>query len=146
MILLLVHAAATLFMFGVILTVQCVHYPLFSIVGDLRFPSYHKAHMRRIGRVVILPMIVELGTAVALIIWPPDVAPAWMLWLGFVLLLSIWISTWFIQVPRHTDLTKGFDSVAHARLVSSNWIRTGAWGLRSILVISVLHLVVTSTT
>jgi hypothetical protein len=126
-------------MFGVILTVQLVHYPLFAIVGDLRFVSYHKQHMRRIGHVVVLPMIVEIGSAVALLFWRPEAVHPWLVWTGLALLAVIWISTWFVQVPRHNDLTKGFDSVAHARLVRSNWIRTVGWGVRSALVLAMIQ-------
>lgn len=140
MTLLLVHAAATVFMFGVILTVQLVHYPLFSIVGDLRFVSYHSEHMHRIGQVVVLPMVVELASAAALTIWKPAGVPGWLLWIGLALVVLIWLSTWLIQVPRHNDLTKGFDSVAHARLVRSNWIRTVPWGLRSGIALFMIHL------
>jgi hypothetical protein len=139
-LLLLIHAAATVFMFGVILTVQIVHYPLFSIVGDLRFVSYHKEHMHRIGRVVVVPMLVELVSAAALLVWQPEGVPNALTWLGLVLVAGIWISTWFVQVPRHNDLTRGFDSVAHASLVRSNWLRTVTWGLRSVLVLIMIYL------
>ena len=145
MLLLLVHAAATLFMFGVIAMVQWVHYPLFDIVGDLRFPAYHKAHMQRIGQVVMIPMTIELVTAVALIFWRPGVIPIWLVWLGLALVVAIWLSTLLLQVPHHNDLTKGFDSVALSRLVGSNWIRTVMWCLRSAVILFMLHLATSST-
>jgi len=117
------------------MTVQLVHYPLFSIVGDLRFPSYHKEHMRRISLVVVVPMVVELASAVALLVWRPVGVEALLLWAGLALVIVVWISTWLLQVPQHNDLAKGFDSVAHARLVRSNWIRTVCWGIRTIVVL-----------
>jgi len=138
-LLLLIHVAATVFMFGVILTVQLVHYPLFSIVGDLRFPSYHKEHMRRIGLVVVVPMVIELASAVALIVWRPAGVDSVLLWTGLSLVFVIWISTWLVQVPRHNDLAKGFDSIAHAKLVRSNWIRTVCWGIRTVVVLLMLQ-------
>ena len=50
-----------------------------------------------------------------------------------LLLLIIWISTAFIQVPCHERLLGGFDQQVHQRLVKSNWIRTVAWSIRAIL-------------
>lgn len=140
MTLLLVHLLATVFMFGVIVTVQVVHYPLFAIVGDLRFVSYHREHMHRIGQVVMVPMIVELASAAALVLWTPAGIPMWLTLVGLGLIVVIWLSTWLVQVPRHTDLTRGFDSVAHVRLVRSNWLRTVGWGLRSGIVLLMIHL------
>ncbi|HUF10636.1 MAG TPA: hypothetical protein VMO47_15050 [Rhodothermales bacterium] len=142
MTLLLVHALATVLMFGVILTVQLVHYPLFAVVGDLRFVAYHREHMRLIRYVVTVPMVVELATAVALTLRPPPGVPTWLVWIGLALVILIWVSTWLVQVPRHADLTKGFDSVAHERLVRSNWIRTAAWGVRSgVALIMIYHFI-----
>ncbi len=134
-LLLLIHVAATVYMFGVIVTIQLVQYPLFAVVGDLRFPSYHKEHMRRIGFVVVVPMVVELASAVALIVWRPAGVGPGLLWTGLSVVLLIWFSTWLLQVPQHNALTKGFDSVVHARLVRSNWIRTGCWGVRTVVVL-----------
>lgn len=49
--LLVVHAATTLFMVGVIWFVQIVHYPLCSRVGGAAFAGYERDHVRRTGRV-----------------------------------------------------------------------------------------------
>ncbi len=53
---LLVHAAATLFMTGVIWFVHVVHYPLFAGVGPELFPRYQAANTRRTGYVVMPPI------------------------------------------------------------------------------------------
>ena len=60
---LLLHAAATVFMTGLIWFVQVVHYPLFSAVGRDRFSEYEGRHSRLTGRVVGAPMLLELATA-----------------------------------------------------------------------------------
>ena len=62
----LAHVAATLFMVGLIWFVQIVHYPLFGSVGRGGFAGYSQAHSRLTGFVVGPPMLVEAGTAVAL--------------------------------------------------------------------------------
>jgi hypothetical protein len=66
--LLIFHGAATLYMTGVIWFVQIVHYPLFSRVGQPGFSEYAREHVRRTGRVVAGPMLVELASAVA-VVW-----------------------------------------------------------------------------
>jgi hypothetical protein len=138
MVLLLVHAAATLAMLGVILVVQLVHYPLFRHVGRASYDTYQAEHMRRITWIVGPLMTIELGTAVGLVWAPPPAVPPWMVWAGLGLVLFIWITTGLVQVPLHSRLTDGFDAATHRRLVRTNWLRTGAWALRAGLVLWML--------
>ncbi len=136
--LLLTHAAATLVMFGVILIVQVVHYPLFSKVGEDGFAAYQTAHMRQITYIVFPTMTIELLTALALVFWQPAMMPTWQVWLGLALVGVIWLSTAFLQVPLHDALRTGFDAAAHRRLVRTNWLRTLTWAARSVLVLAML--------
>jgi hypothetical protein len=136
--LLIVHAAATLLMLGVILVVQLVHYPLFQYVRPDDYDAFQAAHMRRITWIVGPAMTTELGTA-GLLAWaPPPGVPAWAAWTGLGLVLFIWAVTGLVQVPLHTRLTNGFDAAAHRRLVTTNWLRTGTWILRAGLVLWML--------
>lgn len=137
-LLLLTHAAATLFMFGVIMIVQVVHYPLFARVGVDGFAAYEAAHTRLITFVVFPAMVIELGTALLLVWQAPAAVPAWQVWAGLVLVGVIWLSTALLQVPLHGTLARGFDAAAHARLVGTNWIRTAAWAGRSVLALAML--------
>ncbi|MFT4542833.1 MAG: hypothetical protein ACI835_005302 [Planctomycetota bacterium] len=130
-LLLLIHAAATLFMTGLIWFVQVVHYPLFAGVSHDRFAQYERDHTKRAGWVVGPPMLTELGTAATLIYWRPNAIPAWAVWLGLALLGIIWLSTLLQQVPEHRRLLSGFDADSHRRLVRTNWIRTFAWTTRA---------------
>ena len=131
----LLNIAATLFMTGVIWFVQVVHYPLFAGVGAETFAVYAARHSNLTTFVVIVPMFTELVTA-ALLVWrrPPELA-AWEVWLGLGLVGIIWLSTALLQVPQHTTLGAGFDGAAHTTLVTTNWLRTAAWTLRSALVL-----------
>ena len=136
--LLLTHAAATLVLVGVILVVQLVHYPLFRGVGAAGFPAYAAEHGRRITWVVGPAMLVELGAAVALVVWRPPTAPAWAVWAGLALVGVVWASTALLQVPLHTALRGGLDAVRVDRLVATNWIRTAAWAVRGGLAVALL--------
>jgi len=125
------HAAATLFMTGLIWFVQLVHYPLFDRVGTAGFPAFQAEHMRRTTWVVGPPMLVEAVSAVLLWWSAPDRVPGWIHVAGLGLLVLIWGSTAFLQVPCHARLARGFDAETHRRLVRSNWIRVAGWTART---------------
>jgi hypothetical protein len=139
MVLLLVHAAATLFMVGAIWFVQVVHYPLFARVGRPDYSAYSIRHTRLTGLVVGPPMLLEAGTAIALVVWTPPGISVSLVWTGLLLVAGIWLSTALLQAPRHTTLGRGFDPAAHRFLVTSNWLRTVLWSLRGLVVLCILH-------
>ena len=78
-------------------------------------------------------MFVELGTSFMLWTSRPENLTNTAVTTGIILVVVIWASTFFLQVPQHGKLSLGFDAAAHASLVSSNWIRTIAWSLRGVL-------------
>jgi hypothetical protein len=132
---LLLNAATTLFMTGLIWFVQVVHYPLFNVVSADKFVAYEVRHSNLTTFVVIVPMFVELITSVTLLWQRPEGIAVWQLWFGAVLVGVIWLSTAFLQVPQHSILSQGFNERAYDILVQSNWLRTLAWSLRSVLVL-----------
>jgi hypothetical protein len=135
-LLLYAHAGVTWYMTGVIWFVQCVHYPLFRLVGPEGFAAYERQHTRRTGWVVAPPMLLELGLAGALL----GIHGGWLAGGGFALLIVIWASTFFLQVPLHRKLERGFDATIVDRLVTTNWIRTLAWTVRSLLALAMLRI------
>jgi len=136
---LLAHVAATLFMTGVIWFVQVVHYPLFDRVHGAEFNAYAAAHGRLTTYIVAPPMFVELITGALLLFWRRPAGVGWLpLGLSFALIIVIWLSTFLLQVPQHDTLGVGFDAAAHRTLVFTNWLRTAAWTLRSLLVLRII--------
>jgi hypothetical protein len=132
---LLAQVGSTLFMVGLIWFVQIVHYPLMGQVGSAEFVAYETSHANRTSLVVMPVMLIEAITTVLLVLRPPPDLEVSQLWIGLALLALIWISTFLLQIPRHEELTRGFDAQAHRFLVGSNWIRTIAWTLRGVLVL-----------
>ena len=122
-------------MVGVIWIVQVVHHPLFAGVGGAGWAAYEASHQSRITLVVGPAMLVELATAVWLVLDRPSALPALPVVLGAALVGVIWASTAFVQVPLHSALGGSFDPDAHARLVATNWVRTVAWTARGGLVL-----------
>ena len=133
MALLLVHAGATLAMVGLIWFVQLVHYPLFEFASSRRFVEFAAEHQRRTALVVAPLMLVEMGSGVFLLLAPPSGVNRALPWAGALLLALIWASTALLQVPLHRRLSEGHDAGSLRRLVTSNWLRTGAWSLRGVL-------------
>lgn len=123
----LAHLTATVFMAGVIVFVQVVHYPLMAQVGSAGFATYERLHTIRTGWVVVPPMLIELACALFLALGFEGEAGARVAFLGLALLIVIWISTAVLQAPAHRRLLLGFDARTHRRLVRTNWLRTLAW-------------------
>jgi len=128
-VLAVLHAAVTWYLCGLVWVVQVVHYPMFANVDAARFAEFERDHCARIGRIVMVPMLLEVAFAT----WIAAVAPAsarpWP-YVGLALLAVVWGSTFFVQVPCHDRLARGFDAATVRRLVTTNWLRTIAWTLR----------------
>ncbi len=136
--LLLLHAAATCALVGLIWTIQIVHYPLLDGVGADDFDAYHRRHTTAITWVVGPLMLTELGAAVLLLsAAPAGVAPA-LLWSGLALVALLWAITAFVSVPLHQRLGSGFEAAVHRRLVQTNWFRTAGWTVRGALALAML--------
>lgn len=133
--LLLLHAAATLAMTGLIWFVQLVHYPMFPYAASGDFTGFAAEHQRRTGWVVVPLMLIEAATATLLLFSPSSPATAW---LGWTLLASIWLSTALVQVPLHRRLAGGYDPRAARQLVRSNWLRTALWSARAVIALRLL--------
>ncbi len=136
---LLVHGASTLAMVGVIWFVQVVHYPMFALVGEEVFRRYEGVHQRRTTLVVAPLMLVELGSAIGLLVLLGHDVRLWLSWLGLGLLGVVWLSTALVQVPLHRRLEAGFNGTLVRRLVVTNWVRTIAWSARGVVALALLE-------
>jgi uncharacterized membrane protein len=135
MIVLYLHVAATLYMTGLIWFVQLVHYPLMARVGEQVFAEYEVEHQRRTGWAVGPAMLIEMVTAVWLLIMPVETLGPTIGWIGLGLLVVIWISTAAVQVPLHRKLEVGFNPHFIRQLATTNWLRTVLWSARSVLLL-----------
>lgn len=131
----LAHAGATLYLVGLIWTVQILIYPLMGHVGASGYSAYHNLHTSRITPIVAPAMIGELLTAIYFVFAADEKIDRRYFWFGLALVLTIWISTFLVQVPLHEKLGVSFDAGIQQRLVRTNWIRTAAWTMRGALVL-----------
>ncbi len=127
------HTLATIMMAGLIWFVQLVHYPLYAMVGEEAFSAYERAHTSRITWLVAPLMGVEAVTAAMLLFLAEAGTSHTLALIGAILVIVVWGSTAFLQVPCHTKLMAGFDPIVARRLVATNWVRTAAWSLRAVI-------------
>ncbi|RZF21689.1 hypothetical protein DAY19_08345 [Halobacteriovorax vibrionivorans] len=130
----LIHFSLCLLMSGVIWMVQIVHYPSFKFIDEKSFHSFSAFHVKSISFIVLPLMLCELATATLLTIKQPDMAFI----INLVLLIFIWMITFFISMPLHKKLgSKRYDQSID-KLILSNWARTVFWTARSILLFVII--------
>jgi hypothetical protein len=122
---LFLNLISSFYMLGIIWIVQSVHYPAFAAVDSEKFVNFHKNHTEALGPA----MIVELLSSVALFF----IIPENLIFTGANLFLTLitWILTFFLSVPLHNKLSKGYDLNSIRKLVKTNWLRTMIWTVRS---------------
>lgn len=132
----LINTFASIFMTGLIWIVQLVHYPSFLYVDHESFKAFQLHHVNSIDKIVIPVMVAELATSFGLA-WADGFFS--LNALGFYIVILIWISTGLFSVPAHSKLEASKDVQAIRKLVSTNWIRTILWSLKSALSLYLLH-------
>ena len=125
------QGASTMAMLGVIWVVQLCVYPRFADLDPEKFVGAHLRHCAGIGLVVAPLMLTELFTAIFLV-WAGNGGR--VQWLVLALTLCTFLSTAFIQAPCHRRLMQGYDEARCRSLTCGNWIRTGLWSVKALLV------------
>jgi hypothetical protein len=113
---------------GLIWTIQAVHYPAYHFIDISKFSEYQQFHTKWITPVVAPFMIIELLTAITLVISSKN-NNFWILNLVGVLIL--WLVTFLLSVPSHNRLISSYDFKTTQFLILTNWLRTLFWSLRS---------------
>jgi len=131
----LLDIAATLYMWGVIWTIQVAQYPLFARIGAAQWGEYHAVYTRSITFVVLLAMVTELGASGLLALSRPVWLSPGLLWAGFACAVLTWAVTFFVSVPLHDTLSRGFDPAAISRIVATNWLRTALWTAHTLILL-----------
>jgi hypothetical protein len=119
---------------GLIWFVQIVHYPIFRKVPASHFGAYHAAHTLTTGRVVALPMLIELGIGGWLALQPVPATLRWIHYGAYACVILVWAVTFGVAVPLHDRMTAaGYGEATINSLVASNWARTVGWTVRMVL-------------
>jgi len=116
------------FMCGVIWLVQILIYPSFKLATDRK---YHEFHIKTISIVVMPIMLMELGASIYLYF----MAKSYITLFVLILLIMIWLSTFFLQVPQHRLVQEDSSPALIEKLISSNWIRSCLWTGKTLLLL-----------
>ncbi|MDP0491640.1 MAG: hypothetical protein Q7Q71_11365 [Verrucomicrobiota bacterium JB023] len=119
----LLHAFSVFALFGLIWTIQLVHYPAFRDIELRRFPAFHDRHSRNITFIVLPLMLVEIVTSVLLVMEHRTALSLSLL----VLAAANWLTTFLIFVPIHRTISRRPRPGDLDGLVNLNWIRTLTW-------------------
>ena len=133
----LLNLSASLFLCGLIWVIQLLHYPFFHHIEKSDFIKHQSTHKFRISILVIPAMLTELGSS-AILAYGANFEQHLHI-SGFIIVLLIWASSFFIQVPLHHKISGGYDTGAVDRLVSTNWIRTILWTTKALISIWIAY-------
>ena len=116
------------FMFGLILTTQIVSYPMFLNV-EKNFSVYHMHYVNKISTIAAPFMIIELSLSLLFVF----LIGSYTSISSFLIMVLIFLCTFFIQVPIHEKLKFKHDEFLTKKLIRTNWIRTSLWSIKSII-------------
>lgn len=123
------------YMSVVALMIQFLVYPAFSRMGEA-FVRVHRLHVQRMGWLVGPVMLLEMVSALWLLL-SPLVPLGWWNLLQAAQAVGNFLFTGFYFVPLHKRLAVSFDEKVHQRLLIANGFRTLNWIAR-VLLLSVL--------
>ena len=130
----IINLVISLIATGLIWTIQRVHYPSMKFIPEEKFTAYHTFHSQRISILAIPIMLIELFTSLGLF-YQNGSSYNHIFTINLILVISIWISTFLIQVPMHNTLSCAKNARVLNHLILSNWIRTILWTARSLLMV-----------
>ena len=122
-----------LIMVGVSLITQFVTYPSFKLIKSITFSEFHKSYTKKMLFIVAPVMILELISSLLLVIF--DISDNNTEIGLLIILILIWLLTFFTIVPIHNKLTVNYNKDLNQKLIKLNGLRTILWILKLILFI-----------
>lgn len=117
------HAASVFALFGLVWTIQLVHYPLFKYVEAPHWPRVHSFHSRNITFIVFPLMLIELLTSVQLFMEASNFTNI----VSLTCALFSWLLTAAVFIPLHHRIATRPLLDVFSLLVRLNWLRTLIW-------------------
>ena len=116
-----------LFDFGLVVLIwmiQQIVYPSFLEYSPKNLVVWHKKYVNRLTPIVFPLMLGQLGITIYQVFTEVSIYSITSL----LLILLLWIVTFWIFVPIHTTISKGTANKELLQvLVTRNWMRTIAW-------------------
>ncbi len=117
------HAFAVFALFGLVWTIQLVHYPMFKFVEAPHWPRFHQFHSRNITFIVFPLMLIELLTSLKLSLEYGGFNDSIALGCS----VATWLLTIFLFVPLHNQVAVRPIPAKLEKLTRLNWLRTLVW-------------------
>ena len=133
-ILILFNFFISSFMFGIIMVTQIINYPLFLEVNNENFSNYHYYYVRKISILVIPIMLAEFLISLALLFF----IDSYLSLVTLIIIVLIFLSTFFIQVPIHNKIKSGSDFYLFRKLINTNWISTLLWFTKCLISLNII--------
>lgn len=106
--------------------IQRIVYPSFLHYNTENLVSWHKIYTSRFSAIVIPLMFGQLGISIYQVLTQTSFYTVSSL----VIIILIWISTFWIFVPIHSIISKENSGESDlVTLVNKNWVRTTLWTL-----------------
>lgn len=142
-LLFLLWTALVLYVFGQIWLVQIVTYPLFAMVGEKDYVTYHRFYTSHIPLPVIVPGFTSFLFPLVLPFIGPAAIPTWLHWSNIAAGIIGLAVTVFLEIPRHGRLEQqGKDFRVIGELIRYNWPRTASITAQAIITMLMLTYII----
>ena len=110
---------------------QFITYPTFLHIDKDKFSEYHRKYVNNISFIVAPVMLIELLTLSLIAYFSSE----FLIIKSLILLLVIWLTTFFIMITSHNRISKSFNKKEIISLINYNWVRTILWSFKLLLII-----------
>ena len=119
------------YLVSLVFMTQFITYPTFLYIDKDKFSEYHRKYVNNISFIVAPVMLIELLTLSLIAYFSSE----FLIIKSLILLLVIWLTTFFIMIPSHNRISKSFNKKEIISLINYNWVRTILWSFKLLLII-----------
>lgn len=119
------------YLVSLVFMTQFITYPTLLNIDKDKFSDYHRKYVNNISFIVAPVMLIELLTLFLIAYFSKD----FLIIKCLILLLVIWLTTFFIMIPSHNRISKSFNIKEIKSLINYNWIRTILWSFKLLVII-----------
>ena len=119
------------YLVSLVFMTQFITYPTFLHIDKDKFSEYHRKYVNNISFIVAPVMLIEFLTLSLIAYFSSE----FLIIKSLILLLVIWLTTFFIMIPSHNRISKSFNKKEIISLTNYNWVRTILWSFKLLLII-----------
>jgi len=123
------------YLVSLVFMTQFITYPTFLHIDKDKFSEYHRKYVNNISFIVAPVMLIELLTLSLIAYFSSE----FLIIKSLILLLVIWLTTFFIMIPSHNRISKSFNIKEIKSLINYNWIRTILWSFKLLVIIFLFY-------